>query len=83
MSAVMGEERRVVIEDRIARLESDVTEVKGDVKVLNTSLNDFKTEVAKEFGSLRTSIERMKVWVLGTGISTVLGIAAVIGLKLH
>jgi hypothetical protein len=33
--------------------------------------------------SLRTSIERLKVWILGTGITTVLGVAAVVGPKLH
>jgi hypothetical protein len=62
-----------------------------------TIFGDFKTEVAKEFSSvtkeigsvriemksLRTSIERNKVWMLCTGDSTVLGIAAIVGLKFH
>lgn len=84
----------MIVEDRIARLESDVAELKVDVKSLNTHLLEFKTEVAKEFGfmkaeirgsveSLRTSVERTKVWMLGTGISTVLGVAAIVGFKLH
>ncbi|HWC00298.1 MAG TPA: hypothetical protein VG672_26505 [Bryobacteraceae bacterium] len=50
----------------------------------------FRAEVAKEFGSvraeiesLRTTVERTKVWMLCTGISTVLGVAAIVGFKLH
>jgi hypothetical protein len=89
MNAVLEEVSRMVVEDRIARIESDVAEVKGDLKTLSTEFRDFKTEVAKEFGSvrvelqsLRTSIERTKIWMLGTGISTVLGVAALV-LKLH
>lgn len=88
------EDRIIRVEDRIARVESDVVEVKSNLKMLNTRINDFQTEVAKEFGavraelwksveSLRTSIERTKVWMLGTGITTVLGVAAVVGFKLH
>jgi hypothetical protein len=94
MSAVTTEESRMRVEDRIARIESDVAELNGEVKMLNARFSDFKTEVAKEFGSirveirgsvesLRTSLERTKVWMWGTGITTVLGVAAVVGLKLH
>ncbi len=90
MSAVIEEDTPMAVEDRIARLELDMAEVKSDVKMLNGRVSDlrvelqgFKTEVAKEFGSLRTSIERAKVWMLGTGITTVLGVAALVGLKLH
>jgi hypothetical protein len=101
MSAIIEEEIRVVVEDRIARIESDVAELRGDVKAIGARLSQFMTEVAKEFGavraeaakesgsiraelqSLRTSIERAKVWMLCTGVSTVLGVAAVVGLKLH
>lgn len=119
MNALATKEMRMVAEDRIARLESDVAEVKGDVKTLNSrvseiqadlqdfkinvakefasaraELGDFKTEVAKEFGrvrtemkesfgSLRTSIESTKVWVLTTGLATLLGVAAIVGLKSH
>jgi uncharacterized coiled-coil protein SlyX len=94
VNAAVAEVSSMVVEDRIARLESDVAELKGDVKSLNTHLLEFMTEVAKDFGfmkaeirgsveSLRTSIERTKVWMLGTGISTVLGVAAIVGFKLH
>jgi uncharacterized protein YlxW (UPF0749 family) len=94
MSAAIDEEKHMLVEDRIARIESDVAELNSDVKTLNTHLSDFRIEVAKEFGSVRaeirgsveslkTSIERTKVWMLGTGITTVLGVAAIVGLKLH
>jgi hypothetical protein len=56
---------------------------------VRAEFGDFKTEVAKEFGSLRaevesvrTSLERTKVWILGTGISTVLSVAAIVW-KVH
>jgi uncharacterized protein YydD (DUF2326 family) len=94
VNAAVAEVSSMVVEDRIARLESDIAELKGDVKSLNTHLLEFMTEVAKDFGfmkaeirgsveSLRTSIERTKVWMLGTGISTVLGVAAIVGFKLR
>jgi predicted RNase H-like nuclease (RuvC/YqgF family) len=130
MNAAVAEVMSMVVEDRTARPESDVTKIKGDPKTANAEvldfgtdvakefgsviaelrdfrtevakefaslraeLRDFKTEVAKEFGSLRaelrssmeslrTSIEHTKVWMLGTGISTVLGVAAIVGLKVH
>jgi len=133
MNAVAAKVDRMVGDDRIARLESDVAEIKGDVKALTTCLLEFKAEVAsqigifrtevasqigtfrtevasqistfrtevakeigslgkeagsfraevaKEFGAVRTSIERTKVWMLGTGISTVLSVAAIVW-KLH
>ena len=131
MNAAVAEVMNMVVEDRLARLESDVVEMKDDVKTLGKQFGDFKTEMAKEFSSvraelqgfktevakefssiraelqgsktemakefssvakeigsvrtemesLRTSIERNKVWMLCTGISTVLGIAAIVGFK--
>jgi chromosome segregation ATPase len=149
MNAAVAEVMNMVVEDRIARLESDVAEIKGDVKTLGKQFGDFKTEMAKEFSSirtelqgsktevakefssvrtelqgfktevakefssikaelqgsktemtkefgsvakeigsvriemesLRTSIERNKVWMLCTGLSTVLSIAAIVGFK--
>jgi chromosome segregation ATPase len=137
MSAVAAEEARMLVEHRIARLESDVTEIKTDLKVLDSrvteikgdlqafktdvakefgsvraEIRDFKTEVAKEFGAVRaelrdfktevaqefgcmrtemkssfeslaTSIERTKVWMLTSGLATLLGVAAIVGLKSH
>lgn len=115
MNAAVAEVMNMVVAERLARLEADVTEMKGDIKTLGKQLGDFKTEVAKEFSSvrtelqgfktevakefgsvakeigsvriemepLRTSIERNKVWMLCTGISTVLSIAAIVGFKLH
>jgi len=101
----------MVVEDRIARLESDVVEIKVDLKTLGKQFVEFKMEVSKEFASvraeaatefasvraelqgfqtsvarefgsvgiglesLRTSIERTKVWMLGTGIALVVDAA--------
>jgi hypothetical protein len=46
-------------------------------------LGDFKTEMAKEFGSVRAAIVQNKVWLLTSGIATLLALAALIGLKGH
>ncbi len=142
MNAVVFEESNIertnmAEADRIARIELDIAEVKGDVKIvtvrlgeLKSEFQDFKIEVAKEFGAVRVeihkesgslraeigdfrtevakeftevakefgefraevkagfeslgaSLERTKVWMLSTGIVTVLTVAAVVGLKSH
>ncbi|MDB6085357.1 MAG: hypothetical protein JWN43_3238 [Gammaproteobacteria bacterium] len=63
MSAAVAMKREIAVEDRIAGLESDmryvrsdIAEMKGDIKSLGTELHAFKTEVAKEFGNVRTEI---------------------------
>jgi len=82
------------VEDRVARVESDVIELKRDVRGLDNTFKDFKIDVAKEFGamraefktslgSLQTSIERTKVWMITTGVSTVLAVAAIVGFRAH
>jgi len=49
----------MVAEDqRIARLEADVGELKGDVKSLSARVSDWIIASAKEFGSLRTEMEK-------------------------
>ena len=58
MSAVIGVENRMITEDRIARLESGVDELKGDVKVLSARLNESIVANAREFGSLRAEMEK-------------------------
>lgn len=87
MSAI-AEEDDMVVEDRVAKLESDVghlrsdlgemkldlREVKLDLKSLRTEVSVFKTEVAAEFGRVRTAIERTKVWMLVTGLATILSV---------
>jgi len=62
-------------------LQADVTEIKGEVKslrdalvLLRTEFLSFKTEVAKDFGSVRTSIERAKLWMVVTGTGTILSV---------
>jgi hypothetical protein len=91
----------MVAEDRIARLESDVGELKGDVKALNARVSEsiiahakefgglktemekgfgtLRTEIEKNradtekgFGSLKTSIESAKLWMLVTGVGSVI-----------
>ena len=73
----------MVAEDRIARLESDVGELKGDIKALNTRVSEsiianarefggLKAQMEKGFGSLKTSIESAKLWMLVTGVGSVI-----------
>ena len=58
MNAVVAVERSMAAEDRMARLESDVGELKGDVKALNARVNESIISNAKEFGSLRAEMEK-------------------------
>ena len=72
---VMSDDNRIVrLESDVQHLQSDVTEIKGDVKSLKTELLTFKAEVAKEFGLIRTSIERAKLWMVVTGLGTILSV---------
>ena len=73
-SAMSDDGRIVKLESGVHHLQSDVTEIKGDVKSLKTEFLTFKAEVAKEFGSIRTSIERAKMWMVVTGIGTILSV---------
>ena len=57
-AAVARVETRVTDEDRIARIESDVAEIKDDVKTINIRLNESIVANAREFGSLRTDAEK-------------------------
>lgn len=64
----MSDDNRVVrLESDVQHLQSDVTEIKGDLKSLKAEFLSFKAEVAKEFGSIRTSMERTKLWMVVTG----------------
>jgi chromosome segregation ATPase len=80
---VKVESRLERVEDRLVRVETDVIELKGQVNTLNIELKDFKTDVAKGFGALQTSIERSKVWMITTGIGTVLAVAGIVGFRMH
>jgi len=84
-SAMIDESRIVKLESDVHHLQSDVTEIKADIKslraefqtqfgTLKTEFLTFKAEVAKEFGSIRTSIERAKLWMVVTGIGTILSV---------
>ena len=71
----MSDDNRIVkLESDVHHLQSDVTEIKGDLKSLKTEFLTFKAEVAKEFGSIRTSIERAKLWMVVTGVGTILSV---------
>ena len=71
----MSDDNRIVkLESDVHHLQADVTEIKGDLKSLKTEFLTFKAEVAKEFGSIRTSIERAKLWMVVTGVGTILSV---------
>ena len=71
----MSDDNRIVkLESDVHHLQSDVTEIKGDLESLKTEFLTFKAEVAKEFGSIRTSIERAKLWMVVTGVGTILSV---------
>ena len=94
MNAVLAMENSMVVEDRIARIESDVGELNGDVKALYALVGESTVANAKEFGSLRaemekgfgalradmengfgtlkSSIESAKLWMLVTGVGSVI-----------
>jgi predicted RNase H-like nuclease (RuvC/YqgF family) len=73
-SAMSDDNRVVKLESDVHHLQSDVTEIKGDVKSLKTEFLTFKAEVAKEFGAIRVSIERAKLWMVVTGVGTILSV---------
>jgi hypothetical protein len=58
VNAVVAAENSMVAEDRIARLESDVGELKGDVKALNARVSESIIANAKDFGGLKTEMEK-------------------------
>jgi hypothetical protein len=90
VNAVVAAENSMVAEDRMATLESDVGELKGDVKTLNARVSEsiianarefggLRTEIEKNradteqgLGSLKTSIESAKLWMLVTGVGSVI-----------
>ena len=78
----MSDDNRIVkLESDVHHLQSDVTEIKEVVKGLRAMIEalrseflTFKSEVAQEFGSIRTSIERAKLWMVVTGVGTILSV---------
>jgi uncharacterized small protein (DUF1192 family) len=54
----MASEKSMVAEDRIARLESDIGELKSDVKTLNARVSESIIANAKEFGGLKMEMEK-------------------------
>jgi hypothetical protein len=81
MNKRVARESAMSDDNRIVKLESDVTEIKEDVKCLRAMIEalrseflTFKAEVAREFGAIRTSIERAKLWMVVTGVGTILSV---------
>lgn len=78
----MGDDSRIVkLEADVQHIQSDVTEIKSEVKslrdvvdLLKTQFLSFKAEVATEFGSVKISIERAKLWMVVTGVGTILSV---------
>ncbi len=71
----MLEERVAKIESDVEHLKTDVEHLKTDVRELRTDFHSFKVEVTREFGALkaqiewvRTAIEQSKRWMLLTGL---------------
>ena len=73
-SAMTDESRIVKLEADVQHLQLDVSEIKIDLKSLREEFWSFKADVAKEFGSLRTAIERAKLWMVITGVGTILSV---------
>ena len=76
-----ADDRIAGLESDVQHIQSDVTAIKSDVKslwgaleALRTEFLSFKAEVAKEFGSVRASIERAKLWMVVTGVGTILSV---------
>jgi predicted RNase H-like nuclease (RuvC/YqgF family) len=81
MNAVIAREKPLTDDSRITNLEvnlqhlqSDLTETKRTVDWLREAFESFRVEVAKEFGALRTEIERAKLWMVVTGLGTILSV---------
>lgn len=78
----MPDDRHIVqLESNVQHLQSVTTEIKEDVKLvwgavdaLKMEFLSFKAEVAREFGSVRTAIERAKLWMVITGVGTILSV---------
>jgi predicted RNase H-like nuclease (RuvC/YqgF family) len=87
-SAMSDDSRIVKLESDVHHLQADATEIKEDVKflravieALRSEFQTFKAEVAREFGSVakefglvRASIERAKLWMVATGVGTILSV---------
>jgi predicted RNase H-like nuclease (RuvC/YqgF family) len=79
--AMADDSRIIKLESDVQHLQSDVTEIKSEVKslrdvidLLKTQLLSFKADVATEFGAVKTSIERAKLWMVVTGVGTILSV---------
>jgi predicted RNase H-like nuclease (RuvC/YqgF family) len=79
---VMTDESRIAkLEADVCHLQSDVTELKELLKRLRDAFDSLRAEVAREFvtvwkelGAIRIAIERAKLWMVITGVGTILSV---------
>lgn len=72
----MSDDSRIVkLETQMGHVQSDVTELKGDVKWLVRELGSFRTEVATRFGTVDTRLESVNTSIerLNTEVATRFG----------
>jgi hypothetical protein len=76
------------LQSDMTEVKGDIKSLRSLIDALRSELLNFKVEVAKEFGSvakefgsvarefglLRASIERAKLWMLVTGVGTILSV---------
>lgn len=89
----LKQERHKVPEDRVAKIESDVSflradvlelkanqrEIRQDLKTLSGDCGAFRVEVAKSFGAVDAAIESVKRWVVVSGVSAIFTLLGVVG----
>lgn len=83
----MSEDSRTVrLETQMSHVESDVSEVKGNVTWLVRELGSFRTEMATRLGNVDTSIERVKTamerntrWLIGVGVGALASLLGFLG----
>jgi len=72
----MSEDSRIVkLETQMGHVQSDVAELKGDVKWLVREFGSFRTEVATRFGTVDTRLESVNTSIerLNTEVATRFG----------
>lgn len=83
----MSEDSRIVeLKTQMDHVHSDVAELKGNATWLVREFGSFRTEVASRFGSVDTSIERVKTaierntrWLMGLGMGALASLLGPLG----
>jgi septal ring factor EnvC (AmiA/AmiB activator) len=50
---------------------AETTAIKADLSTFKVQMAAFQTDMAKEFGSVRVQLETNKLWMLVTGVATI------------